>query len=245
MRSENITNKHPSGAKQVAEKGLNLGKIPEKHPAGAKARPLLSGICGPTEVVPLLQNPAKSSFSAACKAPVPSAGFLRGLKPPPPSESSHPTEFQAARIRRMTPAELDRVIEIAASLPEAPQWPRSAYLAALSPDAAPPRIALVAQEPETGAVTGFAVASLIPPQAELEIIAVAPAWQRRGLGRRLFAALAEQLYAAQVNEVILEARASNLAALGLYRSLGFVETGRRPRYYHDPIEDALLMRLWL
>jgi hypothetical protein len=57
-----------AGAKEAAEKGQNLGEFPEKHPAGAKAQPLLSGICGPTEVVPLLQNLAKSSFSAACKA---------------------------------------------------------------------------------------------------------------------------------------------------------------------------------
>ncbi|MGD0800932.1 MAG: ribosomal protein S18-alanine N-acetyltransferase [Terracidiphilus sp.] len=147
------------------------------------------------------------------------------------------------RIRRMTPADLDRVIEIAASLREAPRWPRAAYLAALSHEAAPPRIALVVEEPESNAVTGFAVASLLPPQAELESIAVSPALQRRGLARSLFAALTVELHAAQVNEVILEARASNLAALALYRSLGFVETGRRPRYYHDPIEDAVLMRL--
>jgi hypothetical protein len=60
-----------------------LGEFPEKHPAGAKAQPLLSGICGPTEVVPLLQNLAKSSFSAACKAPVFIALFAARLKPCP------------------------------------------------------------------------------------------------------------------------------------------------------------------
>ena len=39
----------------------------------------------------------------------------------------------------------------------------------------------------------------------------------------------------------LEVRPSNAAARTLYRSLGFRETGRRPRYYGD--EDALLMTL--
>jgi ribosomal-protein-alanine N-acetyltransferase len=48
-----------------------------------------------------------------------------------------------------------------------------------------------------------------------------------------------------MTEVILEARASNQPALRLYRALGFVETGRRPRYYADPIEDAVLLRLQL
>jgi ribosomal-protein-alanine N-acetyltransferase len=92
-------------------------------------------------------------------------------------------------------------------------------------------------------VAGFAVASLLPPQAELESIAVALAAQRQGLARRLFAVLADELQAAQVTEVLLEVRASNQPALGLYQRLGFAETGRRPRYYHDPVEDAVLMHL--
>jgi ribosomal-protein-alanine N-acetyltransferase len=186
----------------------------------------------------------------------------------------------------MTAADLDRVFEIAASLKQAPQWPRSAYLAALDSRAAPPRIALLAElletgfgapvgpeapasdfdslacrnrsssvgweaaphtdkssSPACGVVAGFAVASLLPPQAELEIIAVAPQFQRHGLARRLFTTLAAELRTNQSAELLLELRASNLPALAFYRSLGFTETGRRTRYYHDPIEDALLMRL--
>ena len=57
--------------------------------------------------------------------------------------------------------------------------------------------------------------------------------------------LVEKLSLAGVREVILEVRASNLPALALYRQLGFVETGRRPRYYQAPEEDAILMRLGL
>jgi len=193
----------------------------------------------------------------------------------------------AVRVRPMSPADLDHVLEIAASLKQAPQWPRSAYLAALDSGAAPRRIALVAETLETeagvptdrsssvgweagvptdrsssvgweagvpadssssparGVVAGFIVASLLPPQAELEIIAVAPQFQRRGQARRLFTALAVELRTGQSAELLLELRASNLPALAFYRSLGFTEAGRRPRYYHDPIEDALLMRLRL
>jgi hypothetical protein len=39
-------------ASQAAEKGLNLREKSEKHPAGAKAQPLLSASCGTTKVVP-------------------------------------------------------------------------------------------------------------------------------------------------------------------------------------------------
>ncbi len=151
----------------------------------------------------------------------------------------------SALIRPMTPADLDRVMEIAESLKEAPQWPRSAYLAALDPEAAPRRIALVVEEPAAGMVAGFAVASLLPPEAELEIIAVAPTAQRRGLARQLFFSLATELRTAEVIGVMLEVRATNQPALEFYRRLGFVETGHRPRYYHDPVEDAILMCLRL
>jgi ribosomal-protein-alanine N-acetyltransferase len=147
----------------------------------------------------------------------------------------------------MSPEDLDRVMEIAESLKDAPRWTRANYVAVLDLDAnraaAPPRIALVTEE--GGKVAGFAVASLMPPQAELEIIAVDAHFQRRGLARRLFVELAGKLGLAGVTEVILEVRACNQPALSLYRRLGFEETGRRPCYYQAPADDAVLMRLGL
>jgi ribosomal-protein-alanine N-acetyltransferase len=148
-------------------------------------------------------------------------------------------------VRPMCAADLDEVMEIAASLKEAPQWPRENYLAALDPDGVPRRIALIVLGPDEAEMTGFLVASLLPPLAELEIIAVDPRFQRRSLARKLFEELVYQLGLAGIAEVVLEVRASNQSALGLYRVLGFVETGRRPRYYADPQEDAVLMRLQL
>jgi ribosomal-protein-alanine N-acetyltransferase len=136
-------------------------------------------------------------------------------------------------------------MEIAASLESAPQWPRSAYLDALDPEAASRRIALVIESSRTGLVAGFAVASLLPPEAELELIAIDLSAQRHGFASQLFARMAEELRAALVKEVVLEVRASNHPALALYRRLGFVESGRRKDYYQIPVEDALLMRLGL
>jgi ribosomal-protein-alanine N-acetyltransferase len=152
-------------------------------------------------------------------------------------------QSQQGRIRRMTAADLDRVIEMAAALEHAPHWPRSAYVVALDPDAVPRRVALVAAEAEPDGVAGFAIASLIPPQAELESIAVTAASQRRGVARRLFAALLAEFEPHGITEVILEVRASNQPALELYSSIGFTETARRPRYYVDPVEDAILLAL--
>jgi [ribosomal protein S18]-alanine N-acetyltransferase len=149
-------------------------------------------------------------------------------------------------IRRMTAADFDRVLALSSDLPQAPHWPQSAWLNAINsqfePQAKPGRIALVAATPDSG-IVGFAVTSLLPPQAELETIAVAGESQRLGLGKRIFLALAAELMAAGVDELGLEVRASNLPALAFYRALGFAETGLRPAYYADPIEDAILMRL--
>ena len=52
---------------QAAEKGLVLRPNSQKHPAGAKAHPLLSAVCGPAKAVPLLQNLTKLSFPQPVK----------------------------------------------------------------------------------------------------------------------------------------------------------------------------------
>lgn len=148
----------------------------------------------------------------------------------------------AVTIRPMMLADLDRVTAIAQSLKEAPQWPRGAYVAMLDPEARPGRIALVAETTGSG-VAAFVVASLIPPQAELETITVAAESQRHGLARQLYSGLVSELKNSHVTEVQLEVRASNQPALALYRALGFQQTGCRPRYYAEPEEDALLLRL--
>lgn len=147
------------------------------------------------------------------------------------------------RIRPMVDADLDRVLEIAVSLPGAPVWPRSAYETALNPAAIPRRVALVAAAAPSDELTGFIVASLLPPQAELESIAVAASFQRRGLGSQLFNALAAALRPLGALELTLEVRSSNISAITFYKSLGFHFRGLRPRYYVDPIENAVMMAL--
>lgn len=146
-------------------------------------------------------------------------------------------------VRRMVEADLDGVLALAAGLKEAPHWGREAYAAALDAGAMPPRVALVAEA--GGILQGFAVASVVAPQAELESIAVAASAHRRGIGKNLLLALAGELKEFGVAEVLLEVRASNENALGFYRKQGWIESGRRRRYYADPEDDAVLMRVGL
>jgi ribosomal-protein-alanine acetyltransferase len=148
------------------------------------------------------------------------------------------------RVRRMSAADLGRVLQIAESLPQAPQWPASAYVTAMDAGHRPRRIALAA-ELASEQVVGFVVANMVLPEAELETIAVAIEGQRRGVGSLLLRALTQELRFEQVSSLVLEVRESNLPALGFYRAHGFEQTGRRPRYYADPEEDAVLMGLKL
>ena len=146
-------------------------------------------------------------------------------------------------VRRMIQADLNRVIEIAESLPQAPQWAASAYAKAIDPGTAPPRIALVATSSADDAPLGFLVATLIPPEAELETIAVDADAQRRGVAGLLLRALLNGLGNQHVKALILEVRASNTRAINFYRQNGLEVFARRPRYYANPQEDAVLMRL--
>ncbi|MGA7340323.1 MAG: ribosomal protein S18-alanine N-acetyltransferase [Terracidiphilus sp.] len=155
--------------------------------------------------------------------------------------------FNAAKIeiRPLDGSDFDAILGIAEILDQAPHWSRQHYEEILRADAPRPRVALVACGPRTAEIAGFAIAALVPPQAELESIAVAANAQRRGIGRRLMAALTADLRRHGIAELQLEVRASNSPALGFYASLGFRETARRPGYYAHPKEDAVLMALEL
>lgn len=142
-------------------------------------------------------------------------------------------------IRRMTAADLDPVMDLAAGLANVPRWPARSWQEAIEP----PHIALLAAD--AAAVHAFVVATVAADVAELETLTVAPASRRHGLARQLLAALFLELRRASVTELWLEVRVSNAPAISLYRALGFEETGRRAAYYSNPVEDALLMHLQL
>jgi [ribosomal protein S18]-alanine N-acetyltransferase len=101
------------------------------------------------------------------------------------------------------------------------------------------RCCLVARDVD-GRIVGLAVGALQVDDAHLFDLSVASAVRRRGIGAQLVRALDDELRARGAVAMTLEVRPSNAAARVLYRRLGFVEEGRRPRYYPDG-EDALLL----
>lgn len=144
------------------------------------------------------------------------------------------------RIRAMVEGDLDRVMAITRSLQDAPQWSRPSYVDAITRlDRPLRRVALVAEARQE--VIGFVVASLMLTQAELESIAVAEEAQRRGVGAELLKAAMGAVTALGAKEMVLEVRESNPAAAAMYARAGFEAMGRRPNYYRDPLEDAILL----
>ena len=135
---------------------------------------------------------------------------------------------EAVCLRGGCEGDLAAVARIQAASPEAAQWEVRDYLAydfvvAVSGD----RIA------------GFAVARpLTEGEGELLNLAVDPAFRRRGIGQRLVA----ELTSSYTGTLWLEVRESNEAARKLYRTLGFCDAGRRPEYYRDWGESAIVMK---
>jgi ribosomal-protein-alanine N-acetyltransferase len=92
-------------------------------------------------------------------------------------------------------------------------------------------------------ILGYAVLMLAIDEAELLDIAIDLQYQRHGWGRQL---LEEMMVLARRHDMlrmVLEVRASNAAAINLYRNVGFADIGLRRDYYpaQNGREDAILM----
>jgi ribosomal-protein-alanine N-acetyltransferase len=143
----------------------------------------------------------------------------------------------SARLRPMRLADLDAVLELEEQLFAPDTWTRAMYRDELS--RTDTRSYLVAEDGER--VVGYAGLIAYDDEAHVATIGVAPDRQGEGIGAALLdALLAEADRRSPV--VLLEVRADNEVAQGLYRRRGFAEIGRRPRYYQPSGTDAVVMR---
>ena len=139
-------------------------------------------------------------------------------------------------LRDMTEADLDAVLGIEREVHAHP-WTRGNFS-----DALHSKYQCKVCEAD-GAMLGYAVLMWAVDEAELLDIAIAAQHQRHGWGHKL---LDEMMVLARRNamrRVVLEVRASNAAAIGLYKSMGFTDIGLRRDYYpaENGREDAILM----
>ncbi len=146
-------------------------------------------------------------------------------------------------IRSAIPDDIPQIMALSQKSDTAAHWSAREYAALFARDT-PKRVVLVAEQAQ-GRVAGFVVARCAAEEWEIENVVVEEEFRRQGIGRSLIEELLAEARRRGVAAILLEVRESNAAALGLYKKLGFREEGRRLRYYAQPEEDALLLKLLL
>lgn len=139
-------------------------------------------------------------------------------------------------IGKMTGADVAQVAALEAACFIDP-WPESILAHELENELS---LWLVAKDGET--VLGYVGSQSVLGEADMMNLAVREDARRQGIARALVSALCAQLKKNSVQSLTLEVRASNLAAIALYESLGFTQIGLRPNYYYHPKEDARILR---
>lgn len=90
-------------------------------------------------------------------------------------------------------------------------------------------------------IVGFGGYWVIFDEAHITNIAVLPSYRRLSIGSIILEAMIQNAKSKGVVDMTLEVRKGNIKALKLYSKHNFKEEGRRPDYYSDPKEDALIM----
>jgi [ribosomal protein S18]-alanine N-acetyltransferase len=138
-------------------------------------------------------------------------------------------------IRLFQTRDLQFIMAIQSACPEIAQWTIRDYARVVEGD----MVGWVDEQKD--GVAGFIVTRRVGSELEILNFAVRPDLRNRGIGRALLEQALGRGSTFQGEKAFLEVRASNLAALRFYEHNGFQVTGRRPRYYSAPIEDALVL----
>lgn len=157
--------------------------------------------------------------------------------PPKPRPAGKPSISDRYRIRRGKASDAPRLAALERECFGDP-WAESSFREALE---SPWTFGLVADH-EDG-LAGYLVGRDVAGSGEILNLAVAPGHRRSGLARALLREGLQVLGMRGAEEVFLEVRSSNAAAIELYRAAGFRPVGVRADYYRNPREDALVLRL--
>jgi ribosomal-protein-alanine N-acetyltransferase len=153
-------------------------------------------------------------------------------------------EHGCVSIQDAAPAHAAELARVHGGLFASP-WSAHAVARLLEHPGATSLLARIGDPPQT---VGFIIGRVAVDEAEILSLGVSKELQRRGIGRRLVAALADAASRAGARRLFLEVGQHNGAALALYRGLGFSEVGRRSGYYvHAGAapEDAIVLAVML
>lgn len=146
------------------------------------------------------------------------------------------------RLRPMEPADIDMIVPAEQELFAGdPPWTAEQFRDELA--GVPETRWYVVAETEHGEIAGYAGLMAGVDTADIQTVAVLPAYRRQGLGRSLLDALIDEARRRRVADLLLEVRADNEAALDLYHKYGFEQIARRRGYYGNGRHDGLVLRL--
>lgn len=150
----------------------------------------------------------------------------------------------AVACRPMRKADLPAVLVIE-SLSFAEPWTEEMFLHELNSERIAESLVAELGEGAGGRIVGFLCAWVVSDELHINNIGVHPSYRRRGIASQLLEKVLCRAGAKGVTAGYLEVRASNEAAVALYRSYGFRPIGLRRHYYDHPREDAIVMRMTL
>lgn len=151
----------------------------------------------------------------------------------------------AVSIRAANPSDLPAILALEQSTPSAAHWDPHHYQSRIQSQSQSACF-LVAErrdDKNEAQVCGFLCARIVAGEWEIENVVVALGVRRQGIGAQLMQLLIERWEAARGTALHLEVRESNTAARALYERHGLCEVGRRPAYYRNPTDDAILYTL--
>jgi len=90
-------------------------------------------------------------------------------------------------------------------------------------------------------IIGLFSGEVVVDELQIDNLAVAEQWRRRGIGEALLKSALLQASSLGARTATLEVRSANATARVFYEKEGFSPVGLRRRYYADPPDDALLL----
>ena len=146
-------------------------------------------------------------------------------------------------IDRMNMEDLPQILEIEKESFPAP-WSPGMFINEMNNPAAQCICARVNFDKKS-VVVAYTIFRFVVDVVHLHNLAVKNQFRRQHLASNLLNAMEEIAKKVGINAITLEVRPSNTAAIDLYQQRGFIVKGRRPNYYPETKEDALIMWAYL